>query len=94
MIPTHAFPVAVSMLKTLYKAKKKIGKGSKAAAGFAAKKGFGKTSQFITGTSKKAHKFTRASGKYMKRNPKEASYAAGIGTVILGNKLFGGNDKS
>ena len=52
MIPTKVFPVAISTLKALYKTKKKIGKGSKAAAGFAAKKGFGKTSQFITGASK------------------------------------------
>ena len=92
MIPIKAFPVAISMLKGLYKTKKKIGKGSKAAASFAAKKGFGKTSQFITGASKKTHKFTRASGRWIKRNPKEASFAAGVGTVIGVNKLFGGSN--
>ena len=88
MIPAGAFPVGISILKTLYKGKKKLGK----AASFAAKKGYAKTSKFVTGVSQKAHKFSRASGKYMKRNPKEASYGAGIGTVILGNKLFGSDD--
>ena len=92
MIPAGAFPVGISILKKLYKGKKKLGKASKATASFAAKKGYVKTSKFITGTSQKAHKFSRATGKYIKRNPKEASYGAGIGTVILGNKLFGSDD--
>ena len=89
MIPVKAFPVAISMLKGLYKTKKKIGRGSKIAAGFAAKKGFGKTSQFISGVSKKTHKGTRAIGRFAKRNPKEASFQAGGATVLGIDALIG-----
>jgi hypothetical protein len=92
MIPTKAFPVAISILKTLYKGKRKIGKMTGAAADYAAKKGHTTIAKGLYGTRQKAHKFSRGTGKYMKRNPKEASYGAGIGTVILGNKLFGDDD--
>jgi hypothetical protein len=92
MIPTKAFPVAISVFKTLYRGKKKLGKASKATASFAAKKGYAKTSKFVTGVSQKAHKFTIASGKWMKKNPKEASFAAGVGTVIGVNILFSSDD--
>jgi len=88
MIPTKAFPVAISLLKTLYKGKKKIGKGSAFLASKAGKAGWSKTSKAITGLSNKTHKGTRALGKFAKRNPKEASFYAGIGTTVAVNKLF------
>jgi len=91
MIP-KAFPVAISMLKTLYKGKRKIGKMTGAAGDFAAKKGHTNIAKAIYGTRQKAHKLSRGTGKYMKKNPKEASYAAGIGTVVLGSALFGDDD--
>tara|TARA_R100000329_G_scaffold99568_1_gene82184 strand:+ start:270 stop:545 length:276 start_codon:yes stop_codon:yes gene_type:complete len=91
MIP-KAFPVAISMLKTLYKGKRKIGKMTGAAGDFAAKKGHPNVAKAIYGTRQKAHKLSRGTGKYMKKNPKEASYAAGIGTVVLGSALFGDDD--
>ena len=74
MIP-KAFPVAISMLKTLYKGKRKIGKMAGAAGDLAAKKGHTNVAKAIYGTRQKAHKLSRGTGKYMKKNPKEASYA-------------------
>jgi len=88
MIP-KAFPLSISILKTLYRGKRKIGKYTGKAGDFAAKKGHTNIAKGIYGTRQKAHKFSRGTGKYMKKNPKEASYAAGIGTVILGDALFG-----
>ena len=60
MIPAglKAGSMALRFLRTLYGAKAKVGKASKAAASFAGKKGFTKSSQFITGASQKTHKGT------------------------------------
>ena len=48
-IPYAAGGAAMKMLRMLYKVKKKAGKGTEIASDFAAKKGFTKTSQTITG---------------------------------------------
>ena len=45
----------MKMLRTLYKAKKKDGKGTSIVADKAAKGGFTKTSSAITGASQKVH---------------------------------------
>ena len=51
MIPAglKAGSMALRFLRTLYGAKAKVGKASKAASSFAGKNGFNKTRQFITG---------------------------------------------
>jgi len=61
----------------LYKAKKKIGKGSTIAADTAAKKGFTKTSQFISGTAQKTHSGTMKAKKLAKEQWEEGE---GYGT--------------
>jgi|TARA_B100000459_G_scaffold147258_1_gene116093 hypothetical protein len=81
MIPAiKAGTIGLRILKTLYKGKKKIGKGSKFLADKAAKEGFAGTSKVITGVSKKAHKASRFTGQAIKENPKLSSFVGGIGT--------------
>ena len=79
MIPAgiKAGSMAFKMLRMLYKAKKKIGTGSKIAADTAAKKGFTKTSQFISGTAKKTHSGTMKAKKLAKKYPKSAAAITG-----------------
>ena len=87
MIPVAAAgSVGLRILKTLYKGKKWIGKGSKKAAEFAGKHHAG-TSKFITGTSQKVHKGTKFVGKKIKKYPKTAS-AIGGATAM---SAFSGN---
>ena len=77
MIPVLAAgSVGLRILKTLYKGKKLIGRGSKKAASFAGKHHAG-TSKFITGTSQKVHKGTRLAGRKIKKYPKTASAIGG-----------------
>ena len=77
MIPVAAAgTVGLRILKTLYKGKKWIGKGSKKAAEFAGKHHPG-TSKFITGTSQKAHKATKYVARKIKKYPKTASAIGG-----------------
>ena len=77
MIPVAAAgSVGLRILKTLYKGKKWIGKGSKKAAEFAGKHHAG-TSKFITGTTQKVHKGTRWAGKKIKKYPKTAAAIGG-----------------
>ena len=76
-IPFAAGGAAMKMLRMLYKAKKKTGKGSKIAADFAAKKGFTKTSSAITGASQKVHKGTMKAKQLAKNNPKTSAAIAG-----------------
>ena len=78
MIPVAAAgSVGLRILKTLYKGKKMIGRGTKKAADFAGKKGFSGTSEFISGTSKKVHSGTKYVGKKIKKYPKSASAIGG-----------------
>ena len=77
MIPTKAFPVAISILKTLYKGKRKIGKMTGAAGDYAAKKGHTNLAKGLYGASDKAHKGSRATGKWIKKNPKVSSAITG-----------------
>ena len=78
MIPVKAAGTwGISLLKTLYKGKKTIGRGSKNVADFAAKKGATGTSKFITGTSQKVHQGTKYVGKKIKKYPKSASAVGG-----------------
>ena len=78
MIPAvKAGTVGLRILKTLYKGKKKIGKGSAFLADKAGKAGYSKTSKIITGVSKKAHKASKVIGKDIKENPKIASFLGG-----------------
>ena len=87
MIPVAAAgSVGLRILKTLYKGKKWIGRGSKKAAEFAGKHHAG-TSKFITGTSQKVHKGTKFVGKKIKKYPKTAS-AIGGATAM---SAFSGN---
>ena len=77
MIPVAAAgTVGLRILKTLYKGKKWLGKGSKKAAAFAGKHHAG-TSKFITGTSQKAHKGSRWIGKKIKKHPKSSAAIGG-----------------
>ena len=81
MIPfVAAGRVGVSMLRHLYKGKKKLGKVAKVAASRAGKHGFTKTSKAITGVSKKAHVYSRQAGKLIKKHPKASS---AIGGAVL-----------
>jgi hypothetical protein len=68
---------ARKMLKTLYKGKRKLGKQVEKGAAFAGKEGYTKTSKFISGTRKKAHKGSRLFGQAIKENPKLSSFIAG-----------------
>ena len=86
MIPAglKAGSMALRFLRTLYGAKAKVGKASKAAASFAGKKGFTKSSQFITGASQKTHKGTKLAKRYIKKYPKSSAALGGaIGWDIL-----------
>ena len=77
MIPVAAAgTVGLRILRTLYKGKKWLGKGSKKAAAFAGKHHVG-TSKFITGTSQKAHKGSRWLGKKIKKHPKSSAAIGG-----------------
>ena len=84
MIPVAAAgTIGLRILKTLYKGKKWIGRGSKTASGFAAKHHAG-TSKFIKGTSQKAHKGSRWLGKKIKKHPKSsASIGGAIGWDLI-----------
>ena len=82
-IPAGA-SVGLRILKTLYKGKRKIGKGSAILADKAGKAGFSGTSKAITGTSQKVHKGTKYVGKKIKKYPKSAS---AIGGAMAWNML-------
>ena len=78
MIPfVGAGRIGVSMLRTLYKGKKKIGKMTKMTADYAAKKGHPGIAKGLYGASQKAHKGSRATGKWIKKNPKVSSAITG-----------------
>ena len=79
MIPVglKAGSMGLKILRTLYKGKAKIGSASKSAASFAAKKGFGKTSQAITGLSQKTHKGTKLAKSKIKQYPKSSAAIGG-----------------
>jgi len=77
MIPVAAAgTIGLRILKTLYKGKKWIGRGSKTASGFAAKHHAG-TSKFITGTSQKVHKGTKYVARKIKKYPKTSAALGG-----------------
>tara|TARA_R100000479_G_C6222850_1_gene142313 strand:- start:59 stop:325 length:267 start_codon:yes stop_codon:yes gene_type:complete len=76
-LPFAAGSAGMKILRMLYKGKKKLGTGSKMAADMASKKGFTKTSQFITGTSQKAHKGTMKAKKLAKKYPKTTAAIGG-----------------
>ena len=77
MIPVAAAgTVGLRILKTLYKGKKWIGRGSKKAADFAAKH-HAETSRFITGTSQKVHKGTKYVARKIKKYPKTSAALGG-----------------
>ena len=78
MIPfVAAGRIGVSMLRTLYKGKKKLGKVTKITAEYAAKKGQPGIAKGLYGASDKAHKGSRATGKWIKKNPKVSSAITG-----------------
>ena len=82
MIPLAAAgTMGLRILKTLYKGKKKLGKGSALVADKAGKAGFTGTSKAITGASKKIHSGSRQVGKFVKKNPKLSSFAGGMATI-------------
>ena len=88
MIPAalKAGSVGLRILRTLYGAKAKIGKTTKAASNLAAKKGLTNTSKFITGASQKTHKGTKLAKKYIKKYPKSSAAVGGaIGWDMLDN---------
>ena len=80
LIPA-AGSVGLRILKTLYKAKRKVGKGSALVADKAGKAGFTGTSKAITGASKKIHSGSRMAGKTIKKYPKSSSFAGGVATI-------------
>jgi len=84
MIPVAAAgTVGLRILRSLYKGKKWIGRGSKKTAEFAAKHHAG-TSKFITGTSQKAHKGTKYVARKIKKYPKSSAAIGGaIGWDII-----------
>ena len=88
MIPVAAAgTIGLRILKTLYRGKKWIGKGSKTLSAKAGKAGFAKTSQVITGTSQKVHKGTKWAGQKIKKYPKTASALGGaVAWDMLDNK--------
>ena len=71
--------VGQEILKHLYTGKKWVGAKSKVAAEFAAKKGYKKTSQAITGVSQKGNLGIKWSAEKAKKYPKTA---AGLGGAI------------
>ena len=75
-IPAGA-SVGLRILKTLYKGKRKIGKGSAIVADKVGKAGFSGTSKAITGASKKIHSGSRYMGKKIRKYPKTASAIGG-----------------
>ena len=79
MIPAalKAGSVGLRILRTLYGAKAKIGKTTKAASNLAAKKNLTNTSKFITGASQKTHKGTKLAKKYIKKYPKSSAAVGG-----------------
>ena len=84
MIPVAAAgSVGLRILKTLYKGKKWIGRGSKKTAEFAGKHHAG-TSKFITGTTQKVHQGTRWAGKKIKKYPKSsAAFGGAVGWDLI-----------
>ena len=82
MIPAVAAgTMGLRILKTLYKGKKKLGKGSALVADKAGKAGFTGTSKAITGASQKIHSGSRMAGKTIKKYPKSSSFAGGVATI-------------
>ena len=78
MIPfVGAGRVGVSMLRYLYKGKKKLGKFAKKTAEYTAKKGHTKVSQAITGASQKGHIYSKKFGKTIKKYPKTSAAVSG-----------------
>jgi hypothetical protein len=78
MIPfVAAGRVGVSMLKYLYKGKKKLGKGMEWGAKKAEQAKWTKTSQAISGVSKKGHEYSRKFGKTVKKYPKTSAAVTG-----------------
>ena len=78
MIPfIAAGRVGVSMLRYLYKGKAKLGKAAKKSAEYAAKKGHTKTSQAISGVSKKGAEYSKSLGKTIKKYPKTSAAVTG-----------------
>jgi|TARA_Y100000310_G_C20117721_1_gene550041 hypothetical protein len=86
MIPIAAAgTVGLRILRTLYKGKKWIGRGSKKASEFAAKH-HPPTSKAITGASQKVHKGTKYVARKIKKYPKSSAAIGGaIGWDILDN---------
>jgi len=83
-IPFAAGGAAMKMLRMLYKAKKKVGKGTGMAADFAAKKNLPRVSKAITGTSQKTQKGYMATKKLAKKYPKSAAAITGaVGFDLL-----------
>jgi len=82
IIPSAA-SVGLRILKTLYKGKRKIGKGSAVVADKVGKAGFTGTSQAITGASKKVHQGTKFVGKKIKKYPKSASAVGGASLLAF-----------
>ena len=80
LIPA-AGSVGLRILKTLYKAKRKVGKGTKVVAKTVGQAGFTGTSKAITGASKKIHSGSRLAGKTIKKYPKSSSFAGGVATI-------------
>lgn len=76
-IPFAAGGAAMKILRMLYKGKKKIGKGTSIVADKAAKGGFTKTSQVISGTAQKTHKGTMKAKMLAKKYPKSAAAITG-----------------
>ena len=77
MIPIAAAgTVGLRILKSLYKGKKWIGRGSKKASEFAAKHHPG-ASKFITGTSQKVHTGTKYVARKIKKHPRVSAAIGG-----------------
>ena len=76
LIPA-AGSVGLRILKTLYKAKRKVGKGSAFVADKAGKAGFSGTSKAITGINKKTHKGSKYVARKIKKYPKSSSAIGG-----------------
>ena len=84
MIPVAAAgTIGLRIIRTLYKGKKWIGRGSKKASEFAAKH-HPPTSKFITGSSQKVHKGTKYMARKIKKYPMSSAAIGGaVGWDIL-----------
>ena len=76
-IPYMAGSAGMKMLRTLYKGKVKLKKGTKKAADYLGKQGHAKTSSFVSGVGKKSQAGYRKAKSLAREYPKSAAALTG-----------------